>query len=79
MSHNQAINLQATLSASSAMPPPEGYPIPHHPICCGDDLRYEEDESFSCPHSTVPPGDPRTKACVNHSLALLIIELGRNL
>lgn len=69
------INLQATLSASSAMPPPEGYPIPHHPITCGGELRYAEDGTFGCEHAEVPPGDLRTRQCIDHSLALLLIEL----
>lgn len=66
------ISLQATLSAASADPTVNYYP--HHPITCKDDLRYEEDGSFACEHITVPADDPRTINCVNHSVALLIIE-----
>ena len=74
-----SINLQATLSASSAMSPPEGLSIPHHPIPCTSDLRYDDDGSFACEHATVPPGDVRTQLCVDHSIALLLIELCRQL
>jgi hypothetical protein len=73
------INLQATLSASSAMSPPEGMLAPHHPITCTGDLSYEEDGTFACSHGTVPPGDQRTQFCVDHSIALLLIELSRAL
>lgn len=73
------INLQATLSASSAMSPPEGVSIPHHPITCTSDLRYDDDGSFACDHATVPPGDMRTQFCIDHSIALLLIELCRKL
>lgn len=74
-----AVNLQATLSASSAMSPPEGATIPHHPITCGSVLRYDDDGRFACEHAAVPPGDVRTQYCVDHSIALLLIELGRGL
>ena len=78
-SHDGSINLQATLSASSAMPPPEGYPIPHHPITCPTTLRYDENGSFACDHAEVEPGDLRTQYCIDHSIALLLIELSRTL
>ena len=73
------INLQATLSASSAMSPPEGMLVPHHPITCTSDLSYAEDGTFACSHGAVPPGDLRTQFCVDHSIALLLIELSRDL
>lgn len=69
------VNLQATLSASSAATPLEDHPIPHHPIACSSELRYLEDGSFACAHVTVPPGDLRTRFCIDHSIALLLIEL----
>ncbi len=74
-----SINLQATLSASSAMSPPEGISIPHHPITCTSPLHYEDDGTFGCEHATVPPGDVRTQFCIDHSIALLLIELCRAL
>jgi hypothetical protein len=73
------INLQATLSASSAMSPPEGMLGPHHPITCSGELSYAEDGTFSCSHGAVPPGDVRTQFCIDHSIALLLIELSRDL
>lgn len=76
---NGSVNLQATLSASSAMTPPEGTTLAHHPITCSGALRYDEDGSFACDHASVPPGDVRTQYCVDHSIALLLIELSRTL
>lgn len=73
-----AINLQATLSASSALMPQDS-PTPHHPITCPSTLRYAEDGSFACEHVTVEAGDLRTGYCVAHSMALLILEEGRKL
>lgn len=77
--HNSGgvVNLQATLSAASA-PSAANYE-PHHPICCQTTLRLEEDNSFSCDHLTVPADDPRTRSCIDHSVALLIIELASKL
>lgn len=68
-----AINLQATLSASSAMTDPSP-PAPHHPITCTTNLRFDEDGTFSCEHASVPPDDLRTRHCIDHSVALLLIE-----
>jgi hypothetical protein len=51
---------------------------PHHPICCSDELRYDDVE-FSCPHASVPADEPRTVGCIQHSIALLIIELATHL
>lgn len=72
---NASTQLQSTISSATSgvgeLPPG----VHHHPISCATTtLRYEEDESFSCEHFEVPPGDHRTKASVNHSIALLIIE-----
>ena len=66
------INLQATLSASSAG---GDNVIPHHPITCPSQLRYEEDGTFACEHVAVGPDDVRTRFCVQHSIALLLLEL----
>ena len=74
-----AINLQATLSASSAAGPWETFVLPHHPITCGSELRFEDDGTLECAHSTAPPGDIRTQFCLDHSVALLLIELSREL
>lgn len=70
------LNLQATLSLSSATGPEEQVIKPHHPITCATSaLRYEEDGSFACGHAAVPPGDRRTQSCLDHTVALLLLEL----
>lgn len=69
----QGINLQATLSASSAGG--TECPRPHHPITCATDLRYEEDGSFGCEHTTVPPTDSRLRDVLQHSVAILLLEV----
>jgi hypothetical protein len=73
------VNLQATLSASSALSLNEGPPDPHHPITCISRLSYDEDGNFSCEHASVPPDDVRTQYCLDHSVALLLIELSLEL
>ena len=77
--HNGKLNLQATLSASSATGPWETFVIPHHPITCAGDLRYDDEGCFECDHATAPPGDVRTQFCLDHSVALLLIELSADL
>ena len=68
-----AINLQATLSASSAVS--EAPVQPHHPITCTGALEIDfEAGEFRCPHAGVPLHDERTGYCIDHSIALLIIE-----
>jgi hypothetical protein len=71
------INLQATLSSATAGGN-EGIPgvYPHHPITCATgELFFDEEGDFSCTHAKAPHGDKRTQACLNHSLACLIVEL----
>lgn len=78
--HGRVLQLQAALSASSAtggLDPPGVRP--HHPITCSGKLRLEPDGEFACEHSSAPPGDIRTQACIDHSIALLLIELSREL
>lgn len=79
--HNQngVVNLQATLSAASASLGGAPNYQPHHPICCQTTLRLEEDNSFSCEHLTVPPDDPRTRSVIDHTIAMLLIELASKL
>lgn len=73
MTGSGTAQLQSTLSAASATP---DSPIqPHHPITCSSKLYYEEDGTFCCEHASVPPNDLRTRHCIVHSVALLIIEL----
>ncbi len=73
------INLQATLSSSSAGTPAAEPIRPHHPITCPTDLRLESDGSFACEHTSAPSGDTRTRYCINHSVAVLLIELAQQL
>ena len=72
----KTINLQATLSASSTGTPGAAAILPHHPITCDGCLRLEEDGRLACDHTAAPPGDHRTQQCIDHSVALLLIELG---
>jgi hypothetical protein len=69
------INLQATLSAAN--PPTDmDTPQPHHPLSCREELLWlEEDGRFGCEHAQVPPGDRRTQGAIDHSVAILLIEL----
>ena len=71
------LNLQATLSLSSATG--DDTPRPHHPITCASSLRYEDDGTFACGHASVPPGDARTQSCIDHTIALLLLELVQEL
>ena len=73
------LNLQATLSLSSATGPDEEPVRPHHPITCSSPLRFEDDGSFACSHASVPPGDGRTQSCLDHPVALLLLELVQDL
>lgn len=67
------INLQATLSASTATA--ANVVEPHHPITCTSQLALYEDGRFVCEHAEAPPGDFRTQDCLNHTVALLLIEV----
>jgi hypothetical protein len=74
------LNLQATLSSATAPGGPQVPTVhPHHPITCVSELRLEADGTFACEHTSAPSGDPRTQGCLNHSLALLLIELAQHL
>lgn len=66
-------NLQATLSAATASDG-DSKVLPHHPICCTQALMFDEDGALACDHTKVPPGDRRTQAALNLSLATLLIE-----
>jgi hypothetical protein len=70
-----SINLQATLAAASSG---VGDQVnPHFPLTCTSALRFYDDNSLACEHARVLAGDPRTQACVDHSIAILLIELLR--
>ena len=72
------MNLQATLSIASSSSLAERV-APHHPITCPSDLRFEDDGTFACSHVEVPPADTRTRLCLDHTVALLLIELSQDL
>jgi hypothetical protein len=73
------VNLQATLK-SSTVPGLVTEPVhPHHPITCAGKLRLEHDRTFSCEHATTPARDERTQACLDLSIAILLIELAQAL
>lgn len=75
----QTSHLQTTLASSSAAAQSEVPVFPHHPITCAGRLSYESDGRFSCEHATAPPGDTRTQQCVDHSIAILLLELAQEL
>lgn len=68
------VNLQATLAAANV--PTDPPPLPHHPIMCRDErLWLDETGRLGCEHAHVPAGDPRTRGCIDQSIAILLIEL----
>lgn len=69
------VNLQSALSFSSAAHA-EDLVKPHHPITCRTNLRLEPDGALCCDHAAAPPDDHRTQHCIDHSIALLLVELG---
>ena len=79
LGQTRQMNLQATLSSCSATADEAAVIRPHHPITCTTDLRLEPDGSLLCDHAAAPADDQRTRSCLNHSLALLLIELALNL
>jgi hypothetical protein len=74
VTHGGYLNLQSTLSASSASNA-FGHPPPHHPITCQSQIALHEDNSLECDHTRTEPKDLRTQTCIDHSIALLLIEL----
>lgn len=75
--HNQVMNLQATIASTTAGTGTDGVApvLPHHPITCSDEIYFDEEGDFSCTHAKAPTGDKRTQASLNHSMAVLLIEL----
>ena len=68
-----SMNLQATLSAASAMNEPY---MPHHPITCANGpLLLHEDGSLECDHIRTSTGDQRTQDCVQATVAIMLFEL----
>lgn len=72
------VNLQATIASCTAIGGEEVV-LPHHPITCTGGLYFDEDGDLSCDHAKAPHNNKRTQACVNHSVAVLLIELGSQL
>ena len=70
----QVMNLQANLSAMTSMGP-HVY-VPHHPITCTlGELFFHEDGRFECEHAEAPPGDERTQAALDSTVAILLFEM----
>ena len=68
------MNLQSTLSAaSSGSDLPFG--VPHHPITCAGPLAFFQDGTLSCEHAQVGPDDIRTQCVLDHTIAILLLEL----
>lgn len=72
------MDLQATLSAATSgavFREDTVNPTPHHPITCRGDLSFDDEGRLGCEHVTVPPHDLRTQEALNHSVAILLIEI----
>jgi hypothetical protein len=67
------LRLQLAAEAGPAWSDP---PItPHHPLACGGPLQYHEDGTMQCEHAVTWPQDRRARTAINHSIALLILEM----
>lgn len=64
---------QQNLAAASAGLSPDT--MPHHPITCFGKLELNSDGGLECEHVSVPRTDERLQACLNHTVAALLIEL----
>ena len=73
------LDLQATLSSVTAGGDQIDMVHPHHPITCCGRLRYETDGTLACEHTAAPLDDLRTMHCLNHSVAMLLMELAQQL
>lgn len=72
MGMSGVMDLQGVLAASN---PPGEISAQHHPISCrSDTLWLAEDGSMGCEHGSVSPESRRTRGCIDHSIAILIIE-----
>ena len=72
-----AISLQQTIGHGTAGV--GGQYQPHHPSLCNGRLALHEDGTLECDHLSVPADDLRTQCCVNHSVAILLLELAARL
>lgn len=72
------VSLQAILSSATAGVSDPAV-LPHHPITCQTELTFDGDGRLCCAHAAAPPGECRTQSCLVHSVAILLIELAREL
>lgn len=79
MGGNALVNLQATISAATAGQSEHETVLPHHPITCTQGLFFDEEGELYCDHAKAPKGNKRTQASLNHSMAILIVELASKL
>jgi hypothetical protein len=79
MGGNALVNLQATISAATAGQPDYEAVLPHHPITCTAGLFFDEEGELYCDHAKAPKGDKRTQSGLNHSMAILLLELASQL
>lgn len=71
------INLQVTLASANGNSGDTSLPR-HHPINCSSEVLWlEEDGRMGCDHGPVAADDPRTQACIDQSVAILLIEILR--
>lgn len=68
---------QQNLAAATAGLSPDTFP--HHPITCFGKLEVTDDGGLECEHVAVPRSDERLQACLNHTVAALIIEMAARL
>lgn len=79
MGGNAHVNLQATISAATSGTEGQVTVLPHHPISCTEGLYFDHEGELYCDHSKAPLGDKRTQAALNHSMAILLVELASKL
>lgn len=74
--------VQSTIASTTAANSADRDPLlvgSHHPITCQGPLYFDEEGEFSCEHAKAQRGESRTQACLNHSVAMLLIELASKL
>lgn len=79
MGGHAGVNLQATISAATSGTEGQVTVLPHHPLTCTAGLFFDEEGELYCDHAKAPHGDKRTQAGLNHSVAILILELASKL
>lgn len=79
MGGNAHVSLQATISAATSGTEGQVTVLPHHPITCTQGLYFDEEGELYCDHAKSGKGDKRTQAALNHSMAILLIELASKL